>query len=125
MTVYRGWQGTIQVNGTNVAEAEGWSVDVDDSTEAHFVVGNRTATDITVGPKNVTGSFNRIWVDDTYSDLSAQPNDKPASFTFYGQAGSGLAITCNDCIWSTWGGAGESDGYATESLDFICKGIKT
>lgn len=129
MTVYRGWQGAIQVAATNVAQVEGWSVDVDNSTEAHFAVGSRTATDITVGPKNVTGSFSKVWFNDDYADLAVNPtadeNGKPASFTFYAEPGGGVAVSCTNCIWTNWSGSGEGEGYATEDLDFICKGIKT
>jgi len=113
MTVYRGWQGEIKVDGNTVAQVEGWSVDVDNSAEAHFAVGSRTATDITVGPKNVTGSLSKVWFNDTYADLAANPNDKPASFTFVGKIGGAVSVTCRGCIWST------------EDLDFIAKNIDT
>ena len=127
MTVYRGWQGELQVGNAVVAQVEGWSMDVDNSTEAQFAIGSRSATDITVGPKNVTGSFSKVWFDDTYSDLAVNPaadaNGKPLSFTFVGQVKKDgiVSVSGTDCIWSTWSGSGESDGYATEDLDFICK----
>jgi len=127
MVVYRGWQGQIKVADTEVAQVEGWSVDVDNSTESHFVLGSRSACDISVGPKNVTGSISKLYANDTYADLAANPTEsKPASFTFIGAIKEGIvSITCSKCMWSSWGGAGEADGAATESLDFVCVNIST
>jgi hypothetical protein len=126
VTVFRGWRGTIQVAGADVAQVEGWAIDVDNSAESHYAVGSRTATDITVGPKNVTGNFSKVWFDDTYADLVNPVGDgKPASFTFYAEPGPGVGVSCTNCIWSTWSGSGENEGYATEDLDFICKNVTT
>lgn len=137
MATYRGWQGRLERHvswggGTSntsyaVAQVEGWSIDVDNSAEAHFAVGSRTATDVSVGPKNVTGSINRVWFQNVYAQSYINTNQKPHSWNFYGwtKYGEGKSVIARNCFVSTWAGSGENEGYATEDLDFIAQGIET
>jgi len=137
MAVYRGWRGRLERHvswggGTSstsyvVAQVEGWSIDVDNSAEAHFAVGSRTATDVSVGPKNVTGSFSKVWFDNEYTSSYIDTDGSPPSFTFYGwiNYAEGKSVVADNCLLSTWGGSGENDAYATEDIDFIAKNLRT
>jgi hypothetical protein len=130
MVVYRGWQGEIQYDGTAIAEVQNWSVEVDNSGESHFFVGSRTAVDITVGPKRVTGNFSKMFYNDDYADYAVNPtadNDgKPASWTFRGAClGGQISVVGNNCFFTRWRASGEAEGPSVEDLDFICKNLDT
>lgn len=139
MAVYRGWEGKLMRGYSysvypsrlepsyTIAQVEGWSIDFDGSAEAHFAIGSRTATDVSVGPKNVTGSFNRVWFENVWSQSYAEPATKPLSFVFKGwtKYSEGKSIVATKCFLATWGGAGEADGYATENVDFVAQNVHT
>jgi len=143
MATFRGWQGRIEYGMTNsvetsfpdrfvpsyaVAQVEGWSIDVDNSTETHFYLGSRSAGDVSVGPKNVTGTFNRLWYTNTFPKSFINPTEvKPSSWAFKGwiDYGGKTSVVAWGLQMSTWGGAGEADGAATENIDFVAANIAT
>jgi len=69
MTIYRGWNAKLYIEGQEVGYVQEVSVDVDASVETYFAAGKRTVEALIPGPLEITGSFSRAFVNTTYLSL--------------------------------------------------------
>jgi len=140
MVVYRGWQGRL-MRGTShtdlasgrlhpsyaEAEIQNWSIEVDNSAESHFFIGSRTAADITVGPKRVTGNFAQAWFSNKWAQSFADTNLKADSWVFkgwYDYGGKGSVVAYGTFL-TRWRASGEAEGPHVQDVDFISRNLNT
>lgn len=140
MVVYRGWQGKV-MRGTShtdlasgrfhpsyvEAEIQNWSIEVDNSAESHHFLGSRTATDITVGPKRVTGNFSKMWFDNEWPQSFVDTDLKADSWVFKGWCdyGGDISVVAYGAMLTRWRASGEGEGPHVQDVDFIAKNLNT
>jgi len=116
MTVYKGWNAQLLIDGSVVGYVKEVTIDIDHSLDYYFPAGNRQAALTIEGPVNITGSFSRAWINTTY--LSLLNNTGTLSeFSLKVQVGS-MYITLNNCKLKKGTLTIPQDGILTEDYDF-------
>lgn len=120
MTVYRGWNAKLYIQGQEVGYVTDVSIDIDTGLDPYFAAGKRVVETFIPGQLEITGSFSRAFINTTYlalvSSLTIQSFDMRLSID-------------NKNIW-LYGCRLESgsldvpqDGIITEDYDFVASSI--
>jgi hypothetical protein len=140
MTVLKGWnakiyadftQGsTLSASAVQIGYADSASVDLAENLDAFFQLGSRQAVDIVEGNLEITGSFEKAWIDSRYLDLLGSPTAPAGAlsqFVLCFTIGSGTTpvstVYAYGCKFDKGSLDIPQDGILKESYDFKAMSI--
>jgi len=129
--IYKGWEGHIFINGTEVMCCESVSVEIARNLEPYYCVGSKDPYYISEGNREITGSISKALVNVFYLRLvTGESGTFQEPFDLYFRAGALTAtqylwIYCYGCKFETGSIDIPQDGVLKEDYDFRATSIAT
>ncbi len=130
MAVYKGHEGEIKkltdTSTTTTAYVTSFSVENAPNVDPVYEMGSRNPTKFKKGNEEITGSFDKMyvntdWIDDAHTDTIV-------SYKFEGivdTAAGSLTLTLSEVTLTNWSFDLPEDDFITESVDFQAKNMST
>ncbi len=126
MTSYRGSDGELMKDGVTVACVSSFSVEEAPNIDPVYEMGSRNVQEFKKGNNEITGSFDKLYVNTDY--LDDIDTDTVVTYKFEGvvstSAGS-VTITMSEVTLTSWSWELPADDWVTESVDFQAKELTT
>jgi len=125
ITVYKGWNAKIYIDGILLGNCESAKVDIATGLEPFYEIGSRTPSTLVEGNQEVTGSFSRAWINIDYLRFvtaTGKMNDFEIVFKADEVAGAPW-IYCYNCKFEKGAIDIPQDGFLMEDYDFRATSI--
>ncbi len=127
MVSYRGSDGELRKDGDVVACVTSFSLEEAPGIDPVYEMGSRDVQEFHKGNREITGSFDKLYVDKTYVDDI--DTDTITTYTFEGEvstdAGGTITITLSEVTLTSWSWDLPPEDWVTESIDFQAKSLST
>jgi hypothetical protein len=133
--MFKGFEGTIMLNGDVVGRAESFSIDVSNSVDRYFEIGNRIAAELKEGNFEVSGSISSGFINSAKLELAIGgdgstmfPKQRLPSFEIVGmventKTGRTEKVTLKNVKLDTWSWDLPAEDWVMESVDFLAQNI--
>lgn len=133
--MFKGFEGTILLNGDVVGRVESFTIDVANNVERYFEVGNRIAAEMKEGNFEVSGSISSGFINSAKLELAIGgdgntmfPKQRIPEFEIVGmventKTGRTEKVTLKNVKLDTWSWDLPAEDWVMESVDFIAQNI--